>query len=100
MKKKIIIIFVVWFSCSRSFYFMPKHPLSASRFFLLSQVVKESLSYGKYPIGNFVMKLAHKKIEEIDERLRNKTLQGGNLLYIIQMNNSWMIQMKRPPFYI
>ena len=38
-----------------------------------------------------VMKPAHKKIEKIDERLRNKPLRGGNLFYITQMNNSWMI---------
>jgi len=44
-----------------------------------------------------VMKLAHKKI---NERLRNQPLQGGNLLYITQMYNSWMIQMTRPPFYV
>ena len=31
-----------------------KHPLSASRFFLLSQEVKESMSYVKDPIGYFV----------------------------------------------
>ena len=47
-----------------------------------------------------VMKPAHKKIEKIDQRLINKPLQGGNLLYITQMNNSWMIQMKIPPLYI
>jgi len=35
-----------------------------------------------------VMKLAHKKIEKIDQRLRNKPLRGGNLLYFTQMNNS------------
>ena len=34
-----------------------------------------------------VMKLAHKKIEKIDEGLRNKPLWGGNLLYITQMRN-------------
>jgi len=34
------------------------------------------------------MKPANKKIEKIDQRLRNKPLQGGNLLYITQMNNS------------
>jgi len=47
-----------------------------------------------------VMKPAHKKIENIDEFLRNKPLRWGNLLYITQMNNSWMIQITRPPFYI
>ena len=47
-----------------------------------------------------VMKLAHKKIEKKDQRLRNQPLRGGNLLYITQMNNSSMIQMKRPPLYI
>ena len=49
---------------------------------------------------SIVMKLVQKKIEKIDERLRNKPLQGGNLLYISQMNNSWMIQMTKPHFYI
>ena len=47
-----------------------------------------------------IMKPAHKKIEKMDKRLQNKPLRGGNLLYITQMNNSWMIQMKRHPFYI
>ena len=47
-----------------------------------------------------VMKLAHKKIEKRVEHLRIQHLQGANLLYITQMNNSWMIQMKRPPLYI
>jgi len=47
-----------------------------------------------------VMKPAHKKIEKIDKHLRNKPLRGGNILYITQMNNSSMIQMTRPPFYI
>ena len=46
------------------------------------------------------MKLAHEKIEKIDKRLQNKPLRGGNLLYITQMNNSWMMQMIGPPFYI
>ena len=46
------------------------------------------------------MKPAQEKIEKIDQRLRIQPLRGGNLLYIIEMNNSWMIQMKRPPFYI
>ena len=48
----------------------------------------------------YVMKPAQEKIEKIDQRLRIQPLRGGNLLYITQMNNSWMIQMKRPPFYI
>ena len=48
----------------------------------------------------YVMKIAHKKIEKIDECLRYKPLKGGNLLYIIQMKNSSMIQIKIPPFYI
>jgi len=47
-----------------------------------------------------VRKLAHKKTEKIDERLRNQPLRRGNLIYITQMNSSWMIQMTRPPFYI
>jgi len=47
-----------------------------------------------------VMKPTHKKIEKIDQRLRIQPLRGGNLLYITQMNNSWMIQMTKPPFYI
>ena len=46
------------------------------------------------------MKPAQEKIEKIDGRLRNKPLRGGNLLYITEMNNFLMIQMKRPPFYI
>ena len=46
------------------------------------------------------MKPTHKKIEKKDQRLRNQPLRGGNLLYITQMNNSWMIQMTIPPFYI
>ena len=46
------------------------------------------------------MKPAHKKIENIDECLKIQPLRGGNFLYITQMNNSWMIQMIRPPFYI
>jgi len=44
--------------------------------------------------------LAHKKIEKIDQRLRVQPLRGGNLLYITQMTNSWMIQMTKPPFHI
>ena len=48
----------------------------------------------------FVMKPANKKIEKIDECLRNKPLRWGNLHYITQINNSWMIQMTRPSFYI
>jgi len=47
-----------------------------------------------------VMKPAHKKIEKIDQRLRIQSLRGGNLLYITQMNDSLMIQMTKPPFYI
>jgi len=47
-----------------------------------------------------VMKPAHKKIEKIDQCLGNKPLRGENLFYITKMNNSSMIQMKRPPFYI
>ena len=46
------------------------------------------------------MKSAHKKIEKIDQRFRIQPLRGGNLLYITQMNDSLMIQMKIPPFYI
>jgi len=46
------------------------------------------------------MKLTHKKIENIDQRLKNQPLRGGNLLYITQRKNSWMIQMTKPPFYI
>ena len=46
------------------------------------------------------MKLAHKKIENIYQRLRIQPLRGGNLLYITQMNDSLIIQMKKPPFYI
>ena len=46
------------------------------------------------------MKPAHKKIEKIDRRLRIQPLLGGNLLYITQMNDSLMIQMTKPPFYI
>ena len=46
------------------------------------------------------MKPAQEKIEKIDQHLRIQPLQGGSLLYIIQMNDSLMIQMKKPPFYI
>ena len=46
------------------------------------------------------MKLAHKNIEKIDQRLQNQSLQGGNLYVAAQMNNSWMLQMTSPPFYI
>ena len=46
------------------------------------------------------MKLANKKIEKIDQHLINHPLQWGNLLYIKQMNNSWMIEMIRPHFHI
>jgi len=46
------------------------------------------------------MKPTDKKIAKIDQHLRNQPLRGGNLLYITQMKNSWMIQMTRPPFYI
>jgi len=46
------------------------------------------------------MKPAHKNIEKIDQRLIIQPLRGGNLLYITQMNDSLMIQMKKPPFYI
>ena len=48
----------------------------------------------------FVMKPTHKKIENKYQCLRNWPLRGGNLLYITQVNNSWMIQMTKPPFYI
>jgi len=51
-------------------------------------------------INPCVMKPAHKMIEKIDQRLRIQPLRGGNLLYITEMNNSWMIQMTKPPFYI
>ena len=34
------------------------------------------------------MKPTHKKIEKIDQRLRNKPIQGDNLLYNTQVNNS------------
>jgi len=47
-----------------------------------------------------VMKPDHKKIAKIDQRLRIQPLRGGNLLYITQMNKSFMIQMKKPPFYV
>jgi len=40
------------------------------------------------------------KYRKKDKCLRNKPLRGGNLLYITQMKNSWMIQMTRPPFYV
>jgi len=46
------------------------------------------------------MKPTQKKIEKMDQRLIIQPLRGGNLIYITQVNNSWMIQMKRPPFYI
>ena len=51
-------------------------------------------------VNHIVMKPAHKKIEKRDQRLRIQPLRGGNLLYITQMSNSWMIQMTKPPFYI
>ena len=35
-----------------------------------------------------VMKPTQKIEEEIDQRLQNKSLRGGNLFYITQMNNS------------
>ena len=47
-----------------------------------------------------VMKLAHKKIEKIDQCLRIQHLRGGSLLSITQANNSRMIQMTKTPFYI
>ena len=47
-----------------------------------------------------VTKPTHRKIEKIDQRLRIQPLRGGNLLYITKMNNSLMIQMTLPPFYI
>jgi len=46
------------------------------------------------------MKPNRKNIEKIDQHFSNKPIRGGNLLYITQMNNSWMIQMIKPPFYI
>ena len=46
------------------------------------------------------MQPAHKIEEKIDQRIQNQPLRGGNLLYIIQMNDSLVIQMTRPPFYI
>ena len=52
------------------------------------------------PLIPNVMKPAHKKIEKIDHRVQNQPLQGGNLLYITQMNNPWMTQITRPPLYI
>lgn len=56
---------------------------------------------GTYTIVTIdVMKPAHKKIEKIDQHLRIQPLRGGNLLYITQMNDSLMIQMIKPPFYI
>ena len=50
-------------------------------------------------IPNF-MKPTHKIEEKIYQHLQNKPPRGGNLLYITQMNNSWMIQMTNPPFYL
>jgi len=46
------------------------------------------------------MKPTNKKIEKIDQRLRIQPLGGGKLLYITQINDSLMIQMTKPPFYI
>jgi len=46
-----------------------------------------------------IMKPTHKKIKKKDQCLRIQSLQGGNLLYITQMKNSWMMQMTIPPFY-
>jgi len=48
----------------------------------------------------YVMKPAHKNIENIDQRLRNQPLRGGNLLYITKTEHFWLIQMTKPPFYI
>jgi len=45
------------------------------------------------------MQPSHKIEENIDKQFQNKPIRGGNLLYITQMNNSWMIQMTKPPFY-
>jgi len=53
-----------------------------------------------YPRYECVMKPAHKKILKIDQHLRIQPLRGGNLLYMIKMNNSWMIQMTIPPLYM
>ena len=47
-----------------------------------------------------VVKPAPKIEEKKYQHLINKPLQGGNLQYITKMNNSWMIQFTKPPFYI
>ena len=57
------------------------------------------LSLQNLHIGS-IMEPTHKKIENIDQRLIIQPLRGGNLLYITQMNNSCMIQMTKPHFYI
>ena len=48
----------------------------------------------------FVVKLAPKIEKKRYQRLRNKPLRGGNLQYITRMENYWMIQITKPPFYI
>ena len=73
---------------------------------ITSQVIDISVKFKEWTMQGFqntcgyVMEPAHKKIENIDQRLQNQLLQGGNLLYITQMNNSWIIQMTKSPFYI
>ena len=47
---------------------------------------------------HYVMQPTHKKIKIIYQRLKKYPLGGGNLLYITQMNDSWMIQMDRTYF--
>ena len=53
-----------------------------------------------FQFGQPVMKPTHEIEEKRDQRLQNKPLRGGNLLYIAQMKNYWTIQMTRPHFYI
>ena len=66
----------------------------------MNKYEKPYLSWIYYNEKEGVMQPAHKIEEKIDQRLQNQPLLGGNLLYITQMNNSLMIQMTRPPFYI
>ena len=47
-----------------------------------------------------VMKPTQKIEEKRDQCLINQPLREGNLQYITWMNNSRMIEMKKPPFYI
>ena len=81
-------ILIKWGFCVNSETSQKKVIAKMPRWLVRSRETLES----KALIPN-VMKPAHKKIEKRDQRLQNKPLRGGNLLYIKKMNNSWMIQM-------